>query len=153
MRNKTIQEGKEYLRENFDKGVSCPCCGQFVKLYKRKLTSSMAYGLILMSKTNGWVHLENYFKGLNIPSSIRGDMSKLVYWQLLQKQIGKREDGSNRTGMYKITDKGKMFVNGQIEVNSHVLLFNNKLQGFSNELINIKKSLGNKFNYNELMNL
>ena len=32
----TIKEGKEYLRKNFNEGVNCPCCNQFVKLYKNQ---------------------------------------------------------------------------------------------------------------------
>ena len=27
-------------------GLDCPCCGQFAKIYKRKLNSEMAFGLI-----------------------------------------------------------------------------------------------------------
>ncbi len=27
----TISEAKQYLRNNFESGVNCPCCDQFVK--------------------------------------------------------------------------------------------------------------------------
>lgn len=147
----TLQEAKQRLRSNFHKGTDCPCCGQFVKLYKRKLTSSMAYGLLLLKDKTEWTHVENYFKTLDIPSSIRGDISKLVYWKMLERQEGKREDGSNRIGYYRITQLGINFVNNMQDVPSHVLIYNNKFQGYSDTRTNIVKFLGNKFNYSELM--
>jgi len=36
----TILEAKQLLKDNFAQGIECPCCGQFVKRYKRKLNST-----------------------------------------------------------------------------------------------------------------
>ena len=59
----TVKEAKTFLRKNFDQGIDCPCCGQFVKKYKRKLNSSMAYALILIGKNrlagyDGWIQVD-----------------------------------------------------------------------------------------------
>ena len=151
----TLTEIKQYLKDNWVKGTHCPACNQSVKLYQRPLTSSMAYGLILLARENGaedgWIHIENYFKELNIPSSIRGDISKLVNWNMLERFEGVREDGSNRVGVYRVTDKGRRFVRGELEVYSHILIYNNEFKGFAGEPIKIKAALGKKFNYDELM--
>ena len=58
----TIKEAKEHLRNNFEEGIDCPCCGQFVKLYKRKLNSGMAATLIRIVKFNGSseVHVKDF---------------------------------------------------------------------------------------------
>ena len=42
------------------KGVVCPCCEQKVKLYKRQITSSMAFQLISLAKvkTVDYIHVE-----------------------------------------------------------------------------------------------
>lgn len=155
----TIEEAKQFLRENWGgKIVLCPCCKQSVKLYERKITSSMAYGLILLyryfrlSPHNAYVHIENYFKELKIASSIRGDMVKLKYWGLIERSFGIRSDGSFRNGYYRITEKGTQFVLGGFQVPRCVKLFNNKFYGFSEEMTTIKEALGDKFNYRELMN-
>ena len=88
----------------------CPCCAQTAKLYKRKLGSVMAKGLILLyhraneMKTPGPIHITEYFQSLGkksgVPSSALGggDVSKLRYWKLLQRIMGERADGSNRVG-------------------------------------------------------
>jgi hypothetical protein len=151
----TLGEVKQYLKANWIKGTHCPACNQSVKLYQRPLTSSMAYGLILLARENsaedGWIHIENYFKELNIPSSIRGDISKLVNWKMLERFEGTREDGSNRVGVYRVTENGRRFVRGQLQVYSHILIYNNEFKGFTGNLVGIKEALGKKFNYNELM--
>ncbi len=153
----TLQAAKDQIRENFDKGSSCPCCGQFVKLYKRKLTSAMAYALVEIYKENkrndmSFFHVEKHFKKLDgLPASIRGDFAKLRYWHLIEPLKGEREDGSKRIGYYRITGGGINFLKYGLKVPSHVFLFDNKLQGKSETLTNFRESLGNKFNYDELM--
>ena len=118
----------------------------------------MAYGLILISQrrngvnTSEWFHLESYMKNIpEAPASIRGDLSKLCYWDLLESKRGKRDDGSSRNGMYRITDKGMQFVMGQLRLKSHVRMFNNATYGFDGKDINIVDALSSKFNYGELM--
>lgn len=153
----SLGDARTWLTGRIDKGQVCPCCKQFAKVYKRPMTSSMAYGLILLARVDrdeddGWVHIENYFKSLSIPSSIRGDITKLVNWGLLERFEGEREDGSNRVGLYRVTYKGVQFVRSEIEVYSHIIIYSNMFQGFSGEPIKIKEALGKKFNYDELMN-
>jgi len=151
----TIGQAKAHLRDNIKKGINCPCCGQYVKMYTRKVTSAMAYGLILLvkSKSEDYFHIENYLKEQNCPSSVRGDISKLRYFKLIKKLEGIRDDGSKRVGYYKVTERGKDFVRGLITVPESVMIFNKKTYGFSENHINIHQALKNKFNYNELMNI
>ena len=153
----TIAEGKAFLRENAEKGTECPCCGQFVKIYRRKLNSAMACALVYLYKREnreadeGWIHVENYLKSQNIPASIRGDFPKLRYWGLIEQFEGQREDGSTRVGLYRITEKGELFVEGQLAVNKYILLYNQKLLGRDGDATTIQDALGDKFNYEELM--
>ena len=151
---KTLSEAKEYLKDNYKDGCICPTCNQFVKLYKRALTSSMAYGLILLYKSNktDYFHIENYLKEQDCPSSIRGDISKLCHFGLLQRQEGKKEDGNPSSGHYKLTDKARAFVMGKITVPKHVNIYNKIVYGYSENHTNIKGALKKKFNYNELLN-
>jgi len=151
-----VEEAKEYLKANFRNGVACPCCGQFVKKYSRSITGAMAVGLIHIYKkdTFSFIHVENYLKDIpNLPASIRGDISKLRFWGLIQKESGIRADGSSRNGFYKITHKGAEFVEGRFKVHKHIFLYNNKFLGedLNSPLITITQCLGKKFDYQELM--
>lgn len=145
----TLVEAKTYLRGSWKKGVSCPCCGQFVKLYKRKLSSVMSRMLIrLYHLPQGYNHVSKICK--DISNTGTHDFSKLTYWGLIQEQVN--TDTKKRTsGNWKITEKGCQYVEKRITMPSHVFVYNSKKQGFSETMTTITKSLGVKFNYSELM--
>lgn len=146
----TIKEAKEYLRSNFNEGVNCPCCNQFVKLYKRKLGSMQSQGLIILynlSKEKDWIHVREITKNINLT----GDFAKMSYWKLIEERAN-TESTKKNSGFWRITQRGKDFVGNKIEIPSHALVYNSKCFGFSEEKTNIIKSLGKKFNYNDLMN-
>lgn len=153
----TLEEAKQYVEDNKEDGVVCPCCSQFAKIYERSITSAMAYGLILVYRNQKsglapeWLHVENYLKKQEIPSSIRGDFSKLRFWGLVVPKKDVRSDGSKRTGFYKMTSKGVDFVKYRITVPAKVRLFNNEFLGYTGKEINIGEALGKRFHYMELM--
>ncbi len=154
--DQTVAEAKAWMRTEVDKGVRCVCCGQYAKVYVRPLTSSMAYGLILMYKNNpsGYLHIEDFFKGLrDVPSSVRGDIPKLRFWNLIQPADWETVDGNPKNGYYCITEAGRQFVLGQSTVNSKVRIYNDRFMGYGrdNNMITIHEALKNKFNYSELM--
>jgi hypothetical protein len=150
----TLQEVKNWLRSNFKKGCECPACGQDVKMYTRKINSSMAAGLILLHKSGieDYFHIEEYLKNINCSSAIRGDIPKLRFWGLIERKEETREDGSNRAGYYRISEKGKSFIRGEITVPKAAYLYNNKCHGFSEDHTDIKTALGDKFDFQDLMN-
>jgi len=156
----TIAEAKQELRDGWHEGLECPVCTQFVKIYKRKITSSMAYTLILMyryfkkHRYEEWVHMNDYLNSIEgLPGAIRntGDNAKLRYWGLLEEKPEVRNDGSKRAGYWRITELGKKFVEGEVTVQSHTKIFNSKTYGLIGETIGIKDALSNKFSYDELM--
>jgi len=135
------------------KGTCCPCCERFIKLYRRPLSASMARYLIVLAKKSGmgnpWLHVETDFRDVSIPS--RGDYAKLRYWGLIEAKPGVSERGARTKGYWRITDKGRAFVAGNAPVPSHILLLNNRVVGFSDNLVTIRDALGKAFNYDELM--
>lgn len=133
------------------KGFSCPCCGQYVKQYRRSFNSNMALCLLAMYKHSKgeYVHVE---KLLNDNGYQRcGDFSYMRFYGLIQPLKEKREDGSPRNGYYRITAMGTMFVEGKHKVQKHFLIKNNKFEGFEGEEINIRQALTEKFDYEKLM--
>lgn len=143
-------------------GTECPCCGQFVKLYRRRLNNALAHALILMvnrpKTSDPWFHVPTYLASQTATATIRGgDWAKLTYWDLIEPLAAERRDGSKRSGFYKVTDKGYQFARGRITVPKYAYVYNSTLYGFSDgdkypmQTTTIREALGAKFNYAELM--
>lgn len=150
----TIEDAKKDLRANWHKpkGVECPCCGQLVKLYKRKLNSGMAVTLIRIYQHHGINNvnvkeflLKNGFKNNH-------DWTLLRHWKMIQEVPDDKDPEKKSSGVWHITETGLKFLSNEYTAPTHILIYNNKLQGFSSETLRIEDSLGYKFNYKELMN-
>lgn len=162
----TLEEAKQILKDNWNDGIKCPCCTQFVKLYKRKLTSSMAKALIMIYKYHSseqidrapfgrfgeFFHVENWLKLQDISSSIRGDFPKLRYWGLIEQKMEDNSKGRKPVpGFYRITPLGIQFVKNDAKVKKIAKLFNDTFFGLEGEEIGIFDALKDKFSYEELM--
>lgn len=152
---RTLEEAKQWLRERFEQGAECPCCKQYVKLYKRKLNSFMAYALLLIDRyfrqpdAKEWLHVPSYLVEQNATDR---ECAKLRYWGLIEEMPEGRDDGSPHAGFYKITELGKQFVARKIRVPMYIHLYNGGIvKRKDEETIDIYEALGEKFNYNELM--
>jgi hypothetical protein len=134
------------------KGFFCSCCGGYVKIYRRSFNSNMALCLIaLYRNTNGeFVKVENFLTKHGYQRC--GDFSYLRHYGFIEAQKSKREDNSPRNGFYRLTGLGRLFVEAKEKAKEKFLIQNNKLLGFEGEEINIYQALGNKFDYNQLMN-
>ena len=79
----TIQEAKDYLRANWEKGCHCPCCGQGVKLYPRQPYSTLVKSLIRLAHLNNGNDDFHHMSQIGTPESGGGDFSKLRYCKLV----------------------------------------------------------------------
>ena len=149
----TLEEAKDYLRENFTTGVRCPACDRTVKLNPVPLSSGNTRGLVELykldrEKPNGYFHvreIEKYKEGFG-----GGAFAKCQRWGLVVD--AKNVDPSKkRSGMWAITEKGRKFVRGEITVPSKCYMYNAKTVKFSEDRINIKQALGKNFNYAEVI--
>lgn len=78
------------------------------------------------------------------------DFSKLRYWGLISEKPNDKTD-KRTSGLWMITDKGRSFARNEIKVQKRVLIYNGKMQGFSEDHTDIIEALGDKFDYQELM--
>jgi hypothetical protein len=143
----TMEEGRQWTRERADAGVPCPCCTQFVKVYTRPINSGMAHALIQMWKHAGteWFYLPN------ITSRWQGrDEACLKYWGLIEELQEKRDDGG-RKGWWRVTERGQEFVKRSLRVQKYARIYDNRVLSLTGEMITIVDALGEKFNYQELM--
>ncbi len=155
-----IQAAKKKIRDEAVAGCTCPVCGQFVKLYKRKLNSQMAHflcRLYMLTQQTGeqWHHVRKFLEAGHKASS---DGTYLRYWRFIEpmeKVDAPEPDEEKKTqksmGYWKITELGKTFAEGRSRAKAHVLVLAGKCEGFSEDMIDIHEALGAKFDYAELM--
>lgn len=158
----TLSEAQLWLlsaREEKE-GAECPCCSQTAKVYSRSINGAMAHALLLIalgtrdgeSDADGWLHVPTFLSRKTRAVTVRGgDFAKLRYWDLLEEQVGVREDGSSRVGFWRVTEKGLLFVLSRIKLPKYALVYNNKLLGFDGPDVGIRACLGRKFDYDEIL--
>lgn len=148
-KNTSVQTAEDWTMNAAHDGAECPCCGQLVKVYRRKLYSAMAYALLLIhrsreGKEDPWVHVPTLLNGHGTVAR-GGDFAKLVHWDLLEAH-------AKANGFYQMTDKGVQFIECRIAVPVAVYIYNGaRLDWDSSEMITVVDALGEKFNYEELM--
>lgn len=150
-----LSEAREDLhgRLRAGEGLTCPCCDQFCKVYRRKLNSSMARYLIEIVKefqaTGTWVNVP----GLHVykSESQRGDYAYLTHWGFIEQKRNENDPTRKESGLWRPTESGVAFVFRRVLAPRHVYLYDNELLKVSDETIDIEDSLGVKFDYSELM--
>ena len=158
----TLKEAKAWLRERLDDGAKCPCCTQRAQTYKRKLNSGMAASLLAiyqrtkqLQPKDGWLHIPKDFVGADKKlATVLGnrEYARLRYWGLLEQFGGPNEDADTRfSGKWRLTKLGEEFVLGEVDVPELMVLYDGRLMKKSTEKTDIRKALGSRFNYDELM--
>lgn len=145
-----LGDARKWLDERKAEGETCPCCGQHAKLYKRIITSGIAWSLIGLYRHGAaerYVHKPTVLKGWGSASR---DESTARYWGLLVEETTQREDGG-RAGYWRLTVRGIAFVRDAGVVQKYALVYNGECLGLEGELIGIRDALGTKFDYDELM--
>jgi len=148
-----LEHARKYVRDQLEEGVECPVCKQMCRLYRRKLNSGLAAGLVWLvaewRRHRGWVDMP-----IRAPRFILragGQFSILAHWGLIEQQIN-IETRKRCAGKWRPTTDGALFADGVSLVPRYVLLYNNQVEGWSDEQIGVREALGDKFDYEELWN-
>lgn len=81
-----------------------------------------------------------------------GDYAKLAFFGLLEAMPENLDSKKKSSGFWRVTDKGRQFVNGDIAVPSYVKLLHNKVQEVSVKQTTVMEALQKGgFDYSELM--
>jgi hypothetical protein len=156
LRQTSVEVAKQWLTTSIEDGAYCPCCGQLVKLYRRKLYASMAMVLTLIYrefKRNPemqWLHVPTFLNGRGVLAR-GGDWAKLVYWGVIEARTRTRDNQDAAVGYYCITDKGRDFVEVRTSLPAAVYVYDGHVQRFDEERTTIVQALGKSFDYDELM--
>jgi len=90
-------------------------------------------------------------KEFKLPDTIgAGDFTKLRYWDLIETRANDNSKTKD-SGFWRITEKGRDYVEDRIQVPKICMVFNRRARGFSTDLVGIRDALGKDFDYPELM--
>lgn len=154
---KTLQQAKnDFFRDARQKGATCPCCGRFGKVYKRKLHSGMVAVLVLLYRFQslGFTHVHTLINATTSPAvaaAVRGDFAKLRYWGLIEEGRDSQKSAKGGNGKWRITGEGARFVEGATYLPKYVWVYNSSPLSFTGGQISVYDALGEKFSYRELM--
>lgn len=148
----SLRSARQRVQHHLPEGITCPCCGQLCKLYRRSLNSGMTRSLIWLVRYQEWSGEEWIDVPKHAPRYVLAsrEMGKLVHWGLAEDKPND-DDRQRTSGMWRPTKKGIAWVYMEVTVPSHVLLYNNQLYGFSGQPVNVQEALGQRFDYETLM--
>jgi hypothetical protein len=138
-RETTLTEARAAVQQSKEDGVfsHCPCCDQGVKVYPRRITSTMVRQLHQI------VHARQPVKPRDIKFLSAGrDTAKMAYWGLVVQTLH---------GGWTATVRGRQFLYGKCAVPEIAFVYNQQCIGFSENLCTVRDRVGEKFNYDELM--
>jgi len=149
----SIFEGKQYVQKGMKNGgVKCPCCGKKAKIWTRGITSSMAKSLINLVrrylKERKAYHISQFYAKTS--GSWGGDFALMRHWGLIEG-VYDPKTGKRIQAMWTPTDKGIDFVLGKIRVIRSADTYNGKILAWSEDKVDIRDALGNKFDYDKLV--
>jgi hypothetical protein len=137
-------------------GVTCPCCDQLCKVYRRRVTPTMIGFMIQLRK----LHRQNVeWAKVGYDGQIRcegGDYARLLFWGLVEQQnAGPREDGSRRTGYWRLNAHGEAFLRGDLAVPEYIYQYNEQRlpdpEGVNIRKLLVHELLRKNFNLEEAM--
>jgi hypothetical protein len=121
-------------------------------VYGYRINATMARALIWLYQTapdGEWVNIQTQSPAWILRTK---SMSTLKYWGLIEPK-GKDDTSDTRcSGVWRITSTGVKFALNKITINKKAFVFDDKVQGFSDDYADIMSCLGTKFSYKELMN-
>ena len=132
-------------------GGNCPCCGKWGKISPFSITETHALALLWLSRapcdSDGWVDVPPI-----APSwMLRGkNYTTMAKWGLIEQ--GTNEDKSKRAdGLWRLTAKGLHFICGTVSVPKKAYIYNNQVEGWSDQWVTFSECFGKHFDYAEVM--
>jgi hypothetical protein len=144
----TLGQARQWLRDRIDEGARCPCCTQYAQVYRWSLYSTATAMLIRLYRVGG---IESFVesKSVKLPGQ-GGDATRLRFWGLVEQEPERRQDGG-RSGWWRVTDQGRLFVLGAITIPKYAYVFDGRCLRFDGPPVSIRDALGTRFDYSEMM--
>jgi len=131
----TVQEARQWLRQNFDEGaaVPCPCCGKTVRPNRVRLSGKMIRLLKNLARlTANKPEKGGYFHLKEIGTDHSGTFSKLKHWNLIYPHPSDR-------GKWMITEEGYDFLEGRSALQEFAITYNRQMIKFEGSLLRVNE--------------
>ena len=127
--------------------IDCPCCGRHSQMYTRNLHHNAAKKLIKLYLLGGYCQFVHTSKLIEDGETGAGDFSKAKYWGLIDEAPNNWEH-KRTSGNWGLTLQGIGFVLGTTKIPRQVLIFDDRIFGFSDDYVSIEDCLkSGGFNY------
>lgn len=134
----------------------CPCCARRARINRLRIHSTLALMLGRLyyisnrewGEPQSWVHIEA-FK----PKHRTGnDFSIVKHWGLAEPKSAAPGEDKASSGMWRLTDAGVLWIEAatNTRVPKYAFVMDDRVLGFSPELVTLKEALNNKFSFAEL---
>jgi hypothetical protein len=153
----SLGEAREWARSHWKQGCICPICQGKVRRYERKVDIAAGKVMVTLYRFNegrDYVHVPTLLK---TDPYLRGTAQQGGYaymgqhWGLIEAQKGERADGSRRTGWWRLTDKGRQFIRGQIKIEKKAYVYKGEWLGWADITPwSITDALQEPFDYRDL---
>jgi len=131
--------------------TDCPCCGRHAQMYARNLHHNAAKKLVQLYRFGGQFDYVHTSSLIDDGETGAGDFSKAKYWKLIEEAENNWEH-KRTSGNWRLTDKGVRFVLGNETIPRQVMIFDDRVFGFSEDHVTIHDCLASGgFDYNALM--
>jgi hypothetical protein len=141
-----LAEARRRVLEGLEEGVTCPCCGQLAKQYRRSIYRGMArwlVQLIIAHRGKEWVSIHD------LPVQRGGDFAKLALWGLIQQKPNDDDDSKRTSGMWRPTRLGRRFAFNETKVPKYLYIFDGAIRERSVEEVFIRECFQTRFDYRD----
>ena len=146
--DRSLGEARRYVLANRGKGVKCPCCGQFVKVYRRTINKEMVRDLVTLEQLSA---VESYTHVRNDVRRLSHEVAQLSWWGLVKPKPGERDDGG-RNGWWRITPKGRLFLQGNLQLPKYAMIFDGQCFAFDlSKQVTVHDAWKSPFDLQQLM--
>lgn len=130
-------------------GGRCPCCDRWGKINGHAIIETMALSLLWLYKQpvddNGFVDTKKAPAWM-----LKGKYSLLRHWGLITKADTQNEKTKGE-GLWQVTPLGHQFLRNEVSIPKKIYIYDNLVQGFSDETIHFAQCFGKHFDYQQVM--
>ena len=156
------------VEKHRDEGIRCPICAQWAREYRRPLNRTMGEALVALVEAwkaakaaqdrdpsapafaSVYVHVRDVaFRGADVRVA-GGELAKLQHWGLIEPEPNPEDDTQRCSGRWRPTEKGMAFADGRRMVPDRIYLYDGKVVGESETLVDIHEVLRRPFRYAEV---
>ena len=149
------QQSFERQLKNRKPNLKCPGCKRPANVWRLSIHSTLARMLINLYKKSvelnghpdGWVHIEAFRPKSHTSGR---DFCIVKHWGLAEAKASDPSDEKRSSGMWSLTYNGMRWLEGKINIDKYVHVFDDHVMEFDGEKISILHALGKRFDYQEL---